>query len=83
MRLSPQVAWQIIDGEAILVDLASGKTIGLNPTATWLWSHLDGRSASELTEEMTSSFNVSRGDAEKDVSEFLNALRERKLISES
>ncbi len=83
MRAASQVAWQIIDGEAILVDLASGKTIGLNPTATWLWSHLEGRDASELADEMTSSFDVDRSDAEKDVDDFLRLLRERKLIAES
>jgi len=83
MRYAPQVAWQIIDGEVMIVDLASGQTMGLNPTATWLWSHLDGHSASELTDEMTSAFDVSRNDAEKDVNEFIQLLREKDLIADS
>ena len=81
MRIAPQVAWQIVDGEAIVVDLDSGKTLGLNPTATWLWSHLDGRDARQLAEELVSEFDVSRDEAEHDVSDFLRILNERKLIS--
>jgi len=81
MRIAPQVAWQIVDGEAIVVDLDSGKTLGLNPTATWLWSHLDGRDARQLAEELASEFDVSRDEAEHDVSDFLRILNERKLIS--
>ena len=83
MRASSQVAWQVIDGEAILVDLASGKTLGLNATATWLWSHLDGRSPNELAEGLSSAFDVSRDDAENDVRDFLRLLEERNLVSES
>ncbi len=83
MRIAQQVAWQIIDGEALLVDLGTGKTLGLNPTATWLWSHLDGRSATELAAELAAAFDVSSSDAERDVDEFLALLRRKNLISES
>ena len=83
MRIATQVAWQIVDGEAIVVDLDSGKTLGLNPTATWLWSHLDGRDARQLAEELMLEFEVGRDEAEHDVGDFLRMLTERKLISNS
>lgn len=76
----PQVAWQIIDGEAVIVDLATGATIGLNPTATFLWSHLDGRDATALAEALAAEFEVERAEADADVRDFLGQMQERKLI---
>lgn len=83
MRIAKQVAWQIVDGEAIVVDLDSGKTLGLNPTATFLWSHLDGRDARQLADELMSEFDVERAEAEHDVADFLRILNERNLIAAS
>jgi hypothetical protein len=83
MRIARQVAWQVIDGEAMIVDLDSGKTLGLNETATWIWSHLDGRTAIDLAADLAAEFAISPVDAERDVNEFLSVLRERKLIAES
>jgi hypothetical protein len=83
MRIATQVAWQIVDGEAIVVDLDSGKTLGLNPTATWLWAHLDGRDARQLADGLMSEFDVDRNEAEHDVDDFLRMLADRKLIANS
>jgi hypothetical protein len=83
MRSASQVAWQIVDGEAIVVDLGSGKTIGLNPTATFLWSQLDGRDETELARALVSDFDVDPDQAASDVRDFLRTMRERNLIAES
>ena len=83
-KIGPQVAWQIVDGEAIVVDLASGNTIGLNPVATFLWSHLDGdHDDAALVTAVISEFEVSPADAAHDTREFLDEMKRRTLIVDS
>jgi len=80
-KIGPQVAWQIVDGEAIVVDLASGNTIGLNPAATFLWSQIDGRhDDSELIVALMTEFEVSPAEAEHDTRAFLDEMKGRTLI---
>ena len=83
MHIAIQVAWQIVDGEAIIVDLASGKTIGLNPTATFLWSRLEQQDEQNLTRSLAGAFNIDWETAASDVRAFLETMRERGLVSES
>lgn len=80
-KIGPQVAWQIVDGEAIVVDLASGSTIGLNPTGTYLWSQIDGgRDVEALTDSVASYFEISREEAASDTNAFVSELQRRALI---
>jgi hypothetical protein len=80
-RIGAQVAWQIVDGEAIVVDLASGNTIGLNPTATFLWSQIDGaRDDGALVSALATQFEVSPAEAESDTHDFLGEMQRRTLI---
>jgi hypothetical protein len=83
MHIAIQVAWQIVDGEAIIVDLASGKTIGLNPTATFLWSRLEEQDEQNLTRSLAGAFNIDWETAAADVRAFLETMRKRGLVSES
>lgn len=39
-KISPQVVGEVLDGEAVLLDLASGKYFALNPSATRMWELL-------------------------------------------
>lgn len=79
--IGPNVAWQIVDGEAIVVDLASGRTIGLNATGTFLWSQLDGaRDAAALAAAMAREFEVADGEATSDTHAFLSEMSGRELI---
>ena len=82
LQIGPQVAWQIVDGEAVVVDLESGVTIGLNPTATFIWSNLAGREESDLAAATAEHFGISGDEAASDVREFLAELRQRALIVE-
>jgi hypothetical protein len=80
-RISPNVAWQVVDGEAIVVDLASGKTIGLNATGTFLWSRLDGtRDPEALAAALVVEFEVPNDVAASHTYEFLSDMKTRALI---
>jgi hypothetical protein len=80
-KIGPNVAWQIVDGEAIVVDLASGNTIGLNPTGTFLWSQIDGgRDEATLAAAVAAEFDVDSSVATSDTHEFLSTMHERALV---
>lgn len=83
-KIGPNVAWQLVDGEAIVVDLASGTTVGLNPTGTFLWSHIDGgRDLDALADALASHFRVTRDVAESDTREFFDEMSRRALVLDS
>lgn len=80
-KIGPNVAWQIVDGEAIVVDLASGTTIGLNPAGTLLWSRIDGqRDLDALAAELAASFALPEQTAHNDTEEFFREMTRRTVI---
>ena len=80
-KIGPNVAWQIVDGEAIIVDLASGNTIGLNPAGTFLWSQIDGgRDDDAIAAAVVAEFDVSPEVAASDTREFLDTMHARALV---
>lgn len=78
--IAPQVAWQILEEEAILIDLATGATLGLNPTGTYIWSQIGGRPEEQIAASTAEQFDVDADTAASDVREFLAMLRARNLI---
>lgn len=80
-RIAPHVAWQIVDGEAVVVDLASGKTVGLNAAGTFLWLQINGEhDHATMASALAAEFDISADMAESDTNEFLAGMNERALI---
>jgi hypothetical protein len=77
------VAWQVIDGEAVVIDLAKGFSLGLNPTGSLVWSLLADHDETAIAGEVARTFDVSPETASRDVHEFLAAMRERGLLIEA
>ncbi len=76
----PRVAWQVLDGEAVLVDLEAGTSLGLNATGSFLWPLLPTSSAEELADALVAEFEVDREQAGRDVQAFLELLRARGFL---
>jgi len=81
-RTHPRLAWQIVDGEAILVDAQSGTTIGLNGVGAFIWSRLDTHTEEAIADELSAAFDVDRDTAKADLASFLKSLGERQLLVE-
>lgn len=77
------VAWQVLEGEAVLVDL-DGKTIrGLNRTGSRVWELIDGRrTVREIAAVVAQEFSGAPegGGLEGDAIQFLTRLAELRLI---
>ena len=82
LAIHPRVAWQVLDGEAVLIDLDKGSAVGLNETASFLWSRLDACSEEELASDLVEAFDVDERRARHDVAQFLAFLRSRGYVEE-
>jgi hypothetical protein len=76
-RVNPRVAWQMVAGEAVLIDLDRGHVLGLNATGSFLWPRLTERSEPELATDLVAAFDVDAEAAQADVRAFLSDLRTR------
>jgi hypothetical protein len=81
-RIAPRVAWQVLDGEAVLIDLEGSKALGLNPAGSFLWARLQQRTESELADDLAGEYRLDSERARGDVAAFLALMRQRGFIQE-
>jgi PqqD family protein of HPr-rel-A system len=81
MDVPEDVLSRELDGEAVLLDLHSGRYFGLNGTGARVWALLkDGLERDAIARALTEEFEVEETNARADVDAFIAALRERGLI---
>lgn len=80
LRRSPDLAWQTIGDEAVIMNLAGGRVLGLNATGALVWSLLEERDEQGLAEVVARRFEIDEKTARDDVRSFLAVLRERSLV---
>ena len=80
MRLAPELAWQMIDDEALIVDLPRRRFLGLNPSASFIWARIGRVSEEEIAAELADAFEVDEGRARDDVRAFVARLRDRGFL---
>lgn len=77
---SPDVVSRVLDGEAVLLDLASGTYFGLNEVGTRVWELLEQpRTPAELRAALLAEFDVSEDVLARDLEELLGTLETRQL----
>jgi hypothetical protein len=83
MRVVPagHLAWQVVDGQAILLDLAEDLALGLNATGSFLLAHLLGGCNFDATvEAVVVEFDVSEEQARGDIWDLVRELQTRRLV---
>jgi hypothetical protein len=80
LRRHPDVAWQRIGDEAVVMSLAEGRVLGLNPTGALVWSLVEERDEEGLVTAVVDRFATERDAAREDVRGFLALLRQRGLL---
>ncbi len=79
--ISPEVLFQEVSGETVLLDLASENYFGLDEVGTRIWGLLQsGSSIGETIDTLMEEYEVERATLEKDVGELLEKLVEAGLI---
>lgn len=82
VMLDPErVSWRDIDGEIIAVDLRTAEYLSLNNSAALLWQALvQGSTATQLVDRLTTSYGVDETTAAEDVDSFVAMMRQRGLV---
>ena len=79
--VAPRCAWQAVQGDAVVIDLDGRRVMGLNKTASWVWTHLDGtRTVAQLVDGVAQTFAVTPEAAQSDVVEFLTSMHARGFL---
>jgi Coenzyme PQQ synthesis protein D (PqqD) len=80
-KLSPDVVFRDLEGEAVILDLSSGTYFGLNEVGTRVWRLVDeGRDSSQIVEIVAAEYAADRETIARDVERLLDDLRSRRLI---
>jgi coenzyme PQQ biosynthesis protein PqqD len=74
-------ASQIIDGEAVVLDIPGKMLRGLNPVGSRIWELVDGqRTLTEIASQLAGEYARAEPEVLQDVSVFLDHLADRNLI---
>lgn len=77
------VVFQVLDGQAVVLNLDSGRYYGLNEVGTVFWQGLEqGQSLNQITDLLLEQYDVERAELQQDLSELVTALKQRKLLEE-
>jgi Coenzyme PQQ synthesis protein D (PqqD) len=81
-RVRPDLTARTVDGEAVLLDRASGRVHQFNQTASFIWSRLDGRtSPRDVATAVAETFDVDPETAGRDVEALLERFRTLNLLA--
>lgn len=79
-QMAKHVAWQTIDGEAMIVDVSSGGSLGLNAAGTFVWIALQDHSEEETATLLAEKYALDPAAAAKDVRAIIDQLAKRGLL---
>ena len=81
VRLSGDVIFRELDGEAVLLDFASGRYFGLNAVGTRLWTLLaSGASVDAAITAIAGEFEATPEEIARDIDELVAELMSRGLL---
>lgn len=79
---STDVHYQLLEGEAVLLDLKSGAYFGLDTVGTRIWELLDRDvPLSQITAALEEEFDAPREVLDRDTAAFVRTLEEKGLVS--
>jgi hypothetical protein len=75
------IAYRIIDGEAVIVDLKTSTFHTLNPVGSFIWEELDGQNTlKDIAEKLSQEFEVDLETSENDCVDFINDLLDKDMV---
>lgn len=81
---SKHVIWNVVDGEAVLLNTQSGIYYGMNKTASAVWNLLEvPKTVEEIVLELLKRFSVEHATLSRDIEEVVMSLGTKHLIERS
>jgi coenzyme PQQ synthesis protein D (PqqD) len=82
VALSADVIFRDLEGDAVLLDLASGRYFGLNPVGTRMWTLLAaGATVDAAIAALAAEFDAEAGQISRDVEALLTEMATRVLVT--
>ena len=79
-----KIAYRIIDGEAVIIDLKENTYNILNPVATFIWERLDGYTRLEdVAKSLSEEFDIDYKTAEKDCMDLISKMIDKEIVVSS
>lgn len=79
--VSPDAVSRELDGEAVILELASGTYFGLNDVGTRIWALIgERRSLRQVFEALRQEYDVQPEALERDLVELVERMREKGLV---
>jgi coenzyme PQQ synthesis protein D (PqqD) len=80
-RLSPDVVFRDLEGEAVILDLTSGRYFGLNAVGTRIWMLLEaGTPIEQIVRTVAEEYAADAAQIDRDVKALVEDLLSRRLI---
>jgi coenzyme PQQ synthesis protein D (PqqD) len=81
IRILKDVVFRDLEGELVLLNLATGVYFGLDPLGTRIWALIDdGCTTDEIVSAITAEYDVDVEACRTDLTRFLAALRDNDLV---
>lgn len=85
IRPHPDVVWREVDGEVVLLNVATGQYFGLDAVGSQVWMLLQsagpgGANLTRLSAMVTGEFEVDLATAERDLTVLVNDLISQQLL---
>lgn len=81
IQRNPELVSTDVDGEKVMMSVENGEYFGLDPVGSRIWELMENPiRIDHLVDLLLEEFDVSREQCELDTFEFLNELKEKKLL---
>ncbi|MCK8602747.1 PqqD family protein [Desulfoferrobacter suflitae] len=81
IRLNDNIIWRTIEGEAVLLNQATGDYYGLNSVGCSFWEKIDGsRTVAEIIQLLMREYDVPEAAVTRDVLELIAEMQRQGLL---
>jgi hypothetical protein len=81
IRIRKDVVFRELEGEMVLLNLATGVYFGLDAVGTRIWALIEAhRSSDEIVETLTAEYEVDAATLGEDLARFVQTLRDNELV---
>jgi len=81
LQTPSNIVWNVVDDEALLLDIETGEYFSLNPVATEIWTRLsEGQSRDTIASMLGEKYEVEPEVIASDIDELLNDLSQAGLL---
>jgi hypothetical protein len=79
-RRHPDVAFRVIDGQAVIVVPATQSMHTLNEVGTFIWQGCEGKTPDEVVAAVVAAFAVDESAARADLAAFVGELTAKRML---